>query len=214
MNFSKETQDYLDVKLEQLEGWCSHRKAESIIYDVILKKPKRCVEIGVFAGRSLFAIGFALRDISAGGTVIGVDPWKADASAQGMSPVSEEDQANLKWWTDLDYVPIKNKCVNLITEYGLNGQIQIACSTSKELHYGYQYGCEAKPVVDWIHIDGNHTEEVSVQDVENWMPLVIPGSSVWFDDMDWDSTKKAQQALLKFCTPTKMVGTCGVFQRK
>jgi predicted O-methyltransferase YrrM len=50
-----------------------------------------------------------------------------------------------------------------------------------------------------LHIDGNHSEEASTSDVDLFMPLVKPGGVVFMDDLNWDSTKRAQEKMLDFC---------------
>ncbi len=50
-----------------------------------------------------------------------------------------------------------------------------------------------------LHIDGNHSEEVSCADVNLWLPLVVKGGHIWMDDIHWESTKKAQAILSNAC---------------
>ena len=53
--------------------------------------------------------------------------------------------------------------------------------------------------IDFLHIDGNHSEKLSVQDVTLWLPKVKKGGVICFDDAWWKSTQKAIQLLLLEC---------------
>ena len=50
----------------KLAGWCSREKSLTIARMVLQERPKTCVEIGIFGGRSLVPCAAALRHIGAG----------------------------------------------------------------------------------------------------------------------------------------------------
>lgn len=218
MKFSPEIDHFLNTTLDGMGGWCSRTKAAAMIADIIEIKPKRCVEIGIFAGRSLFAAGLALRQVNEGGVIVGIDPWATDDSVKGMGTDTKAGRDNIEWWTALKHEDIFNACMDSLRELGLNEYVQIARQTSNYIHFGYQYGCLGKRCIDFIHIDGNHTEVISTADVEKWMPLVRSGGSVWFDDTNWETTKPAQHLLMEFCDQIGEVEgdgqKCGIFRRK
>ena len=61
------------------------------------------------------------------------------------------------------------------------------------------YSYFADESIDFLHIDGNHSEESSVFDVTYWLPKVKKGGVICFDDAWWESTQKAIKLLLQDC---------------
>ncbi len=162
--------------MKKLEGWCSETKA-SILMDIILeRRPQIVVEIGVFGGKSLVPMAFAVQR-NGYGVVYGVDPWTEDASEQGM------EGANKDWWGSINHNKILRGLQDRIAEFGLGDTIELLRYTSIECPEIYN--------IDILHIDGNHSEEASFIDVTKWVPLVKSGGIVIFDDLDWASTNKA-----------------------
>lgn len=187
--------------IEKLEGWCSAEKARAMMELVGRVAPAICVEIGVFGGRSLVAMGDACRQVGRG-HVYGIDPWTATAA---LETVAEE--ANRKWWADLDYEETYLGCMAGIGRLGLDPWITVLRTTSAR-------AARLFSAIDILHIDGNHSEDVSTRDVDTYLPLVRPGGHVWFDDMDWPTTRNAQTVLLSQCDEVDVVGNCGLFQKR
>lgn len=203
--------DYITNVLPHMEGWCTPEKATGLASAVLIQRPEVLVEIGVFAGRSLIAMAIAASTNHVG-HVVGIDPWTPEASEAGFAT----DDANRTWWAHVDHDYILNQAKYFIGQLGLNSIVTLVRATSQIALPGLQI-CRTllgRPFIDFLHIDGNHSEECSVFDVLNYVPLVTPGGSVWFDDVDWSSTKQAQTHLATFCDPVEMIGTCGVFRRK
>jgi predicted O-methyltransferase YrrM len=169
--------------INNLEGWCSQEKIEKLYDHVISSKPKHLVEIGVFGGKSLLAIAFALKE-NRFGKIHGIDPWKASECIVGMKEIVAID-----WWNSLDYEKIYRRCVSEISDNGLSEYVELHRMTSEE--YSRQIDYE----IDMLHIDGNHEEENSYRDVELYLPKVKTGGYVWFDDANWYQTKKALNLL-------------------
>ena len=53
--------------------------------------------------------------------------------------------------------------------------------------------------VDILHVDGNHNEELSCQDVNLWLPKVKTGGFIWLDDVHWPQTKKSTSIVETCC---------------
>lgn len=170
--------------IKSLHGWCTKYKA-SILMDLItITRPEVVVEIGVFGGSSLVPMAFALKENNRG-KIYGIDPWSSQASAEGMTG------ANYDWWSSIDHLEILNSLRAKIQEYDLNNYIELIQATS-----------EAAPSIsniDLIHIDGNHSEEASMYDVQKWVPLVKKGGFIVFDDITWGTTEKAVEWLDTHC---------------
>lgn len=170
--------------MDKLEGWCSKQKASVLIDLVRFKKPKIVVEIGVFGGKSLVPMAFAVRE-NGYGKVYGIDPWDKLSSTEGM------DGVNYEWWNSIDHLKILNGLKARIHEFNLDDQIELIQATSED----------AEPIgpISLLHIDGNHSEKTSFIDVTKWVPLVEKGGLVIFDDVNWSTTKSAVEWLDNNC---------------
>jgi predicted O-methyltransferase YrrM len=170
--------------MEQLEGWCTKSKA-SILMDIIfMLNPKVIVEIGVWGGKSLIPMAYALKNTEEG-KIYGIDPWDNVKSVEGMEGIHYE------WWSNVDHQRILSGLENKIRRLGLSNQIELI-KTSSEL---------APPIldIDVLHIDGNHSEEASNLDVRKWVPLVRRGGVIIFVDTDWKTSQTAVNWLNENC---------------
>jgi predicted O-methyltransferase YrrM len=154
-----------------LTGWCTERKASTLI-DIILKiKPQKIVEIGVYGGRSVVPMACALKALGQG-AVYGIDPWDNREATVGVMNTD-----NLNYWSTIDLRGIKRDLVLKIAQFGLENSIVLIESTSEA----------APPIqdIDILHIDGNHSDVTSYFDVTKWAPLVRSGGWIILDDMTW-----------------------------
>ncbi len=170
--------------LPQLEGWCTEYKA-SLLMDIIFSiQPEVVVEVGVFGGKSLIPMALALKE-NARGTLYGIDPWKASDSVIGMEGEDRD------FWGKVNYEGILKDLLRKINKWKLKDQIEIMRTTSEEAYIDLP--------IDVIHIDGNHSEESALFDVQKWVPQVRSGGIIIFDDLDWQTTQAAQQWLNENC---------------
>lgn len=170
--------------MSTLEGWCSHNKAALLIDLILMTDPQVVVEIGVWGGKSLIPMAYALRE-NGSGKIYGIDPWSSHESIQGMEGVNKE------WWGSINHQKILDGLNQKIIQFGLKNQIELIRKTS----------VQAEPIYDigLLHIDGNHSEECSYLDVMKWVPLVKRGGIIIFDDVNWGTTGKAVQWLDENC---------------
>lgn len=171
--------------MASLEGWCSTNKASILMDFIFMLKPKTIVEIGVWGGKSLIPMAFALKANNQG-KIYGIDPWDTQASIQGM------EGQNKNWWGSVDHSQIYNGLTKQIELLKLNSQIELIKKTSK--------AAPAISSIDLLHIDGNHSDEASYLDVQKWVPLVAQGGLIVFDDINWKTTKRAVDYLNEHCT--------------
>ena len=196
--------DYLEHGMSS-HGWMTKEKGTALVLSVLTNSPVIAVEIGVYSGRSLLAIAMALRE-NGSGMVFGIDPWAPGASVKGFPKTDE----NHRWWGDLNHESIYDMFMDDMNRLGLQNQITVLRGTSED---AFTHGDIPEPI-DFLHIDGNHSEEASVYDVTHWVPKVRKGGHVWFDDMDWQTTKAAQQKLLETCNYATSVDKCGVYIKR
>lgn len=170
--------------MAKLEGWCQVDKAAVLMDLIFWTQPQKVVEIGVFGGKSLVPMAYALR-ANGQGVVYGIDPWSSHESIQGM------DGVNRDYWAKVNHESILHGLIQKINQFGLQNQIILVRNTS----------AEAVPIpdIDILHIDGNHGEETSYIDVVKWVPLVKKGGLIIFDDINWSTTAKAVQWVNEHC---------------
>ncbi|MES2200091.1 MAG: class I SAM-dependent methyltransferase [Chlamydiota bacterium] len=163
--------------MRQLQGWCSEYKASTLMDLVWLTRPQVIVEIGVFGGKSLVPMAYALKALGTGGVIYGIDPWSAQASAEG------QDGSNQDYWANLDHDGILRELQNKISIFNLSSQIDLVRATSEK----------ADPIenIDILHVDGNHSNDASYYDICKWGPLVRKGGMIIFDDITWSTIDKA-----------------------
>jgi predicted O-methyltransferase YrrM len=140
--------------------------------DLIFKnRPETIVEIGVFGGKSLVPMAFALKG-NKKGKIYGIDPWSNQASIEHV-----QNEVNRHWWGTLNLEAIRLGLVSQITRFGLDPYVELIQKTSADT--------PPIPNIDMLHIDGNHSDPTSYFDVIKWVPLVKSGGWIIFDDMTW-----------------------------
>ena len=183
---SPEFRDKMIASLPR-EGWYTEEKAATLCDLIFLHQPKVCVEVGVFGGRSLVPQAMALRELGGDRYILGIDPWRLDAALEG-----DIGRENEEWW--------KNN-VNLediyrgFIESVMANRLTFECRWIRDRSENAAKLWDRK-AIDWLHLDSNHSEEVSTRDVALWGPKMAP-RSVWImDDTDWPSQAKAIRMIL------------------
>lgn len=166
-------------QLQNTDGWATEDRCNTLIDLVLNYRPKVIVEIGVYGGRSLAAMGFALRHLGSG-YVVGIDPWSVEAAIEG------ESEANIKWWSELDIESIYVRFMQNI----------IAMKLTREVRWIRAKAEEAAPLfpensINLASLDGNHSELASCREVSMWLPKIAPQGVLVVDDIDWPSQAKA-----------------------
>lgn len=187
VNLFQKTRVRLPVdQLTKLPGWCSCEKAV-LMYDwVVTNKPKRCVEIGVYGGRSLVPIALALAYLEQG-MVWGIDPYSA--------AVVEEDPdhvAGNPGWRQEDLDLAFSAALGAIVELKLARYVRLLCGHSAEVSR-----CFVGWKIGMLHIDGTHSVHQTMNDVANYVPRVEHGGTVWIDDLRLPGPAEAVRTLDK-----------------
>lgn len=155
-----------------LNGWCSKQKSLRIAELVrAIGEPVNGVEIGVFAGRSLFAAAAGCRSNPQGGHVLGVDSYSAEENLKGVDtpehrrhwPQDLVDKAQREMWAARKGLGLESFCDVLVSK-----SVDAASKIGDELNY--------------LHIDGNHSSEGAKTDASLYLPKVKIGGLVIVDD--------------------------------
>jgi predicted O-methyltransferase YrrM len=156
---------------DTMDGWTSQAKASALAAIVLTMKPAVAIEIGVWAGKGILPIAFAMRE-NGGGIATGIDPYSAKASVDG------EFGENAKWWSDQEmHDDIKKKFLTYVKKFGMETWINLIQKKSDDVTPPVE-GC------DLLSIDGNHCEQ-AIRDVERFAPSVNRGGIVFMDDRHW-----------------------------
>ena len=192
---------------EVLDGWCTPAKAHLLASAVVINRPKLVVEIGVWAGRSLFPMAMACRENGLG-QVIAIDPWSAQASSDGMTG---EDYT---WWIGADHERIYQEFMANLKRLELEPWIDVRRIKSDD----FDFDSLPDPRLGFgiLNIDGNHSEQ-AVRDVERFASQVNKGGIVFCDDIGWNggAVNKAVEMLLSMGFVKRLdVSTGALFARE
>lgn len=159
----------IEIVIPKIGNWCTVEKAHSLAAIVIALRPETTVEIGVFSGSSLFSMAMAHKHIGIG-KVIGVDPWDAKASIEGMEP------PNVDWWSKVDHEAVFQTFMQNRSQLGLSEIVRVVRMKSDDY--------TPPDSIDLFHCDGNHSDQ-AVKDVKRYATKVRVGGICVMDDINW-----------------------------
>lgn len=151
-----------EESVEMIPGWFSVPEAKLMRDRVAsLPDPASVVQLGVWAGKSLYAACEGLK--GKGGSVHAVDLWSERAEAVKTDGLTATEA--LRWLS------------RMVSSTRLNDFVYVVmCDSSKaaNLHH--------KGQVDLLFIDAGHFPPEVRADVDAWLPKMRPGSLVLFHD--------------------------------
>lgn len=178
---NKRIREFIANHLSKMDGWCTTQKAITLCGLILEHKPKIAVELGVFAGRSLFPIAMALEQ-NGEGVIYGIDPWTKAAAIEG-----ENGKENDDWWNN--NVDLERIFAGFVSKYamlGLANHCRWMRDTAEDAALTFPDGS-----VDFLHQDSNHSELVSCRQVDVWFPKLAPNAIWVLDDTDWPTQQNA-----------------------
>jgi hypothetical protein len=192
--------------LPSLEGWCSLEKALNFIDLVLQEKPKVYVEIGVFAGASLYPVLSTLKFLDHG-VAIAIDPWDKYECIKYLD--QKLDHLHIDWWGRIDLESNYASFLKTLRMFNLTDYC-IPLRTSAE------HAAKIIGVIDILHIDGNHSERSFTKYVQLYLPKVRSGGYIWLNDSLWIESQQAMDLLLEQCDSVKMIdsGNCMLFRKR
>lgn len=175
------------LKMSGIHGWCSDEKA-LVMMDVINKnKCRYCIEIGVFSGKSLLPIARAVQ-YNESGVVYAIDAWDTAAAINGLRP----SNPNYGWWKQVDFNHFYHETINIMNQNELIRHCHFMKNSSQDVVSLFGDG-----TIDFIHIDGNHDEKSTFNDVKDYFPKIKDGGFIVLNDPNWFSSKEALVFLLE-----------------
>jgi len=167
-------------------GFCWEEKALKLAEVVWTLHPKIAIEVGVYGGKSFIPIAAAMTYIDQNRNKhksYGIDVWEAEEASKNYEAGHKEFWNNQNT-LDLAYEHSK-KCVE-----DLNSNcVELVKTTSKSFLTNFK-----DEEVDFLHIDGNHSEQESYDDIVTWWAKLSKGGVLALDDIGWVS-----EAGLNFC---------------
>lgn len=191
-----------------LDGWCWFEKAIAMAELIEVDQPAIVVEHGIFGGRSMLPMALQLRD-NGRGVIFGTDPWTKPASLEGQHAKVDSD-----WWGRIDHSRIMLKFMGRLEELGLIDWAVPMRGSSQAISVAF-----AEESIDILHIDGNHSQEVSLRDEALWFDKVRPDGYIWLDDIDWPTNAACVRSLDERCNimkdvKTEGLGHCRLYQKR
>lgn len=184
--------DQINHAIEHLEGWCNLEKSTAIAEAILEVKPSSALEIGIYGGRSLVPAAYALKQLGAT-PIWGIDAWSNAVAVE--TPTSE---INDVWWGKVDLATPRRSFLRYVVERDLIDHVRILEADSAKVTHLFG-------PLDYLHIDGSHSEAHALHDVEHYARKVRPGGAIVFDDTDWPTTERAMEKLLGFATVTREI---------
>lgn len=178
------------------EGWCVFDKAIELSEFIVERRPMCIVEIGIFSGKSLIPMAVAAKSI--GAEVWGVDPWTVEACVEGSN-----DEATNQYWREMDksgtLERIRKDFMRDMARNGVDRTIRVLMA--HDLNVIQFFGDDT---IGLLHLDSNHSPEVSLRSVQDWSKKVEHGGLFCMDDIDWAQQAKAVE-WMKTNTEFKML---------
>ena len=153
---------------------------------IVQEKPETVVEIGVFGGQSLIPQAMALKALRRG-RIYGIDPYNLDVISQQMAEFDDKGM-----WLRQDMHVVLNDTLSAIRMFELQRYVVMILGESKDCSLLFN-------TIDILHIDGSHTEEGALLDVNLYGKRVRPGGYIWMDDTHFPSLEPALKELEDFC---------------
>ncbi len=193
MSLPKHIENAINHYLPSQEGWCTPERGIEMAERIIETKAKVCIDIGVYAGRSTIAMGLAARELG-NSHVYGIDSWKIDSAVEG-----DTVEENARWWKEkANLEEMHRQTMVVIWAHRLDQWMTIIRNSSQYVHQLF-------PVIDFLNLDGNHTELASCRDVELYFPKLRSGAYATVDDCDWLSVQPALKLIEEQCDLIKVM---------
>jgi hypothetical protein len=183
----KEFLEKVGAVVVTLNGWCTPEKAQWIARWIVDHRCVSVVDLGVFGGRSLIAMGLAMLQLEKErpgwpGRCIGIDSYSNSDCVEG-----EESAAGKDYWKGLDLGAVRRNAEDAIEQQGLKMICELMIMTG--VHAVERFG---DGTLDLVHVDGSHSQAESTRDVKLWWPKVRNGGLMVMDDTNWPTVAAAR----------------------
>lgn len=178
--------------LSNWNGWCSEEKMRKL-YELVHQTHRQfggeilTVEQGVFAGKSLFPMAIAHKELQAG-VCWGIETFDNVAPLEGKN-----HHDNDKYWANVDMDVVYAQFLQGNINFKLRGYCKWLHMKSYEAAKYFEDN-----TVTLCHLDSAHNEEVITKELESWTPKLKVGALLICDDTSWPETKEGYAKLPYF----------------
>lgn len=188
-----------------LRGWEGKVERPFRMADLIMReKPSTVVEIGVFGGQSFIPQALALKALGQG-RIYGIDPFNLKVIAEEMA-----DYDDKVMWLKQDMNVVLTDTFTMIKELELQDYATLILAKSLDVASLFRHG----DMIDILHVDGGHTEQAALNDVEAYTTAMPSGGHIWMDDTHFPSLKPALAKLEEFAELVDDFGCYGLYRVK
>ncbi len=199
--------DISDSVLGDFGGGSPINKSYLLAYISILFKLKNYTEIGVYKGKCLFPVAYAIA--CNGGESFGIDPYRTEEAYE--DDLDEEKKKIVRSFIDnLDFDKLYTDVLMTREALGLTKQVTIMREPSES---AYKKFVKNNIYIDLLHIDGNHDEMNVQSDYENYFHRISENGFIIFDDIDWVSVKKIYLNAMEQMIPIFETDTFGILMK-
>lgn len=186
-----ENAQYIELKknvMSHLENsWCSKEKIDLLMDLILVEKPKKCVEVGVFTGSSLLPVAATLSFLNQG-TIYAVDAWSNSEAIKNWSDLDP----NKAWWSTVDMKAVYSTFDEMLNQWKLHPYCNILKMPS-------EIAFDSIPdEIDFLHLDGDYSEVGSSKDVETYLPKVKSGGYILLSNL-FTMVNNQQPKMNAFC---------------
>lgn len=171
-----ENQSFKDLKKKIYNhiknSWCSEQKVDLTMDTIALIRPEVCVEIGSFTGSMTLSIAATLKHLRHG-KLIAIDAWSNEEAIKGL----DSNDPNYSWWKSVDMKLTKKIFDNTIHQWGLGPYCNVIILRSEDAIHAIE------EEIDFLLIDGNFSEQGSLQDVQLYLPKLKQGGYVLLSNL-------------------------------
>jgi hypothetical protein len=182
------------TEMSKISGWCAKDKAELMMDLIKENKFQLCVEVGVFAGSSLYPIAKTLK-YNGSGMVYGIDAWDPAMTTKGLI-TSDRDYL---WWSKLNYNYHYAQTLDLIIKNKLHPMCSVVRLPSNEAVQLF-----SDESIDFIHLDGNISEPGALEDVTLYFPKIKEQGYILLNNADGS---RFMSALVFLLERTELIST-------
>lgn len=183
-------EEYIELKKNVMKSltnsWCSKEKTHLLMDLTLITQPEICVEIGAFTGASVLPVAAVLKKLNHG-EIYAIDAWSNEEAVKYM----EDNDPNKAWWSTLNMKSIYDAIQSMVQTWALTHCCQLIKSPSRE-------AVNQIDQIDFLHLDGNYSEFVSLQDVNLYVPKVKSGGYILLSNL-FTMVNGKQPKIKAFC---------------
>lgn len=190
--------EFTALKMEVFKSisgsWCSEEKANLIMELIFRTQPMVSVEVGTFTGSSFLPIVSALSFLKLG-HAYAIDAWSNAEAIQGIP----SNDPHYLWWSTVNMQAAQQSFLKTFANPCLMPYFTTIYASSSEAASQFDR-------IDFLHLDGNFSEEGSLKDVLHYLPKVPSGGYILLSNVLFSINKQ----YTKMNALNELLGQCEI----